>query len=132
MLFNSYQFIFLFLPITFFIFFAISRLGHEVAIIWLVLASLFFYGWWNPIYLILILLSMVGNFTLGMLLSKANKQGKVKRAKFFLLLGIALNLGALGYFKYAGFFIDNLNNLTGSSIDIGQIVLPLGISFFTL
>jgi len=131
MLFNSYEFIFLFLPITFFVFFAISRLGHEIAIIWLVLASLFFYGWWNPAYLILILLSMLGNFSLGTLLSKAAKQGQAKKAKLYLTLGITLNLSALGYFKYAGFFIENLNILTGTNVDVGHILLPLAISFFT-
>lgn len=131
MLFNSYEFIFLFLPVTLVVFFAIARLYREAAITWLVLASLFFYGWWNPAYLILILLSMAVNFGFGELLSRAYKQKQAARGKFYLVLGVALNLGVLGYFKYAGFFVDNFNVVTGASIDLGQIVLPLAISFFT-
>ena len=131
MLFNSYEFIFLFLPATFIIFFAIARLGHETAIAWLVIASLFFYGWWNPADLILILLSMVVNVGLGNFLSNTYKLGQIKRSKLCLTLGISLNLGVLGYFKYAGFFIINLNSITGTNIDLGHIVLPLAISFFT-
>jgi len=131
MLFNSYEFIFLFLPITFLVFFAIARLGHEAAIIWLVLASLFFYGWGNPAYLILILLSMVANFSIGELLGSTHRRNKRSLGKIYLVLGVTLNLGTLGYFKYAGFFVDNLNTALGTEIDIGRIVLPLAISFFT-
>ena len=71
MLFNSYEFIFLFLPATALVFFAIARFGREAAIAWLVLASLFFYGWWNPAYVLLILLSMVFNFFAGEIISRA-------------------------------------------------------------
>jgi alginate O-acetyltransferase complex protein AlgI len=131
MLFNSYEFIFLFLPVTFLVFFAIARLGREAAIAWLVVASLFFYGWWNPSYLILILLSMVVNFGFGEFISRAHERRCSARAKTGLVLGLMLNLGVLAYFKYAGFFIENLNALTGSSVDLGRIVLPLAISFFT-
>jgi D-alanyl-lipoteichoic acid acyltransferase DltB (MBOAT superfamily) len=131
MLFNSYEFLFLFLPVTFLVFFAIARLGREIAIAWLVTASLFFYGWWNPAYLILILLSMVVNFGFGEFLSKAHRHGQIVRGKFYLALGLMLNLSILGYFKYAGFLIGNLNTITGTNIDLGHIVLPLAISFFT-
>ena len=131
MLFNSYEFIFLFLPITYLIFFSIARFGHEIAIVWLVAASLFFYGWWNPAYLILILLSMVVNFGCGEFLSKAHKHSQLVRGRFYLALGVMLNLSVLGYFKYANFFISNLNAITGTNIDLGHIVLPLAISFFT-
>ncbi len=131
MLFNSYEFIFLFLPVTLVVFFAIARLYREAAITWLVIASLFFYGWWNPVYLVLILFSMAVNFGFGELLSSAHKQRQAARGKLYLTLGIVLNLGALGYFKYAGFFVSNLNVITGASIDLGQIMLPLAISFFT-
>ncbi|MDH3948013.1 MAG: MBOAT family protein [Gammaproteobacteria bacterium] len=131
MLFNSYEFIFLFLPVTFLVFFAMARLGREAAIAWLVIASLFFYGWWNPSYLVLILLSMVINFAFGEFISRAYEHHRTARAKIGLALGVTLNLGTLAYFKYAGFFFSNINALTGSSVDIGHIVLPLAISFFT-
>jgi alginate O-acetyltransferase complex protein AlgI len=131
MLFNSYEFILLFLPVTFLVFFAIARLGREAAIAWLVVASLFFYGWWNPSYLILILLSMIVNFGFGEFISRAHENRRAARAKTSLALGVILNLGVLTYFKYAGFFFSNINALTGTSIDLGHIVLPLAISFFT-
>jgi len=131
MLFNSYEFLFLFLPLTLAGFFLVARLGHEMAIGWLVLASLFFYAWWKPVYLILILLSMGGNFLLGEFLSSARRRAHKHRGRLLLILGITLNLGVLAYFKYAGFLVDNFNLLTGGSVDIGNILLPLAISFFT-
>ena len=131
MLFNSYGFIFLFLPVTFLFFFAIVRSSRGAAISWLVLASLFFYGWWNPLYLILILLSMGVNFGFGRLLGRMSKGDHARAGKLTLAAGVTLNLAVLGYFKYANFFVENLNAVAGTSIDIGSIVLPLAISFFT-
>lgn len=127
MLFNSYAFIFLFLPVVLFGFYWFgSRERQQSAIAWLVVASLFFYGWWNPIYLILIISSMVFNYTIGTaMLAQASKK------RVLLLLGITVNLGLLGYFKYANFFVDSLNSLIGSSFALEKIVLPLAISFFT-
>jgi len=128
MLFNSYTFIFFFLPVVLLGFHLIGSRGrHRIAIAWLVGASLFFYGWWNPAYLGLILGSMLFNYALGVaIVSQANKQ-----AKLLLVSGIAANLGLLGYFKYANFFVDNLNALVGNSFTLEAIVLPLAISFFT-
>ena len=125
MLFNSYIFIFLFLPITLLGFHLIGKKGyHRLAISWLIGFSLFFYGWWNPIYIGLIVGSALFNYTIGYaLLAKPNKP--------FLLLGIIGNLGTLGYFKYANFFVDNINIFIDSNIILEQIILPLGISFFT-
>jgi D-alanyl-lipoteichoic acid acyltransferase DltB (MBOAT superfamily) len=131
MLFNSYEFIFLFLPVTFLVYFMIARKGQELAIAWLVLASLFFYGWWNPTYLILIITSMLVNFGIGEALSKAHKSNSTRQAKLLLALGVTLNLAVLGYFKYAGFFVANINAITGSNFQLTDIVLPLAISFFT-
>ena len=130
MLFNSYEFIFVFLPLSFLIFFYAARLHREIAIIWLVLASLFFYGWWNPSYLILILSSMLVNYIFGRMLSRTFVSDG-KNNKILLFLGVSFNLGLLAYFKYAGFFVDNINTLIDSQFDIGNIVLPLAISFFT-
>lgn len=131
MLFNSYEFLFLFLPLTLVGFFLVARFGHEMAIGWLVVASLFFYAWWNPVYLVLILLSMGVNFAFGELLSSTHRQGNTAKGRILLALGVALNLSTLAYFKYAGFLVDNFNLLAGSTVDIGNIVLPLAISFFT-
>ena len=110
MLFNSYVFLFVFLPVTLFGFHIIGKQGHHrIAISWLVGASLFFYGWWNPAYLGLILGSILFNYAVGFsLLGRPHK--------LTLFLGVAGNLGVLGYFKYANFFIDNINALTSKDI----------------
>ncbi|WP_321392730.1 MBOAT family protein [Emcibacter sp.] len=129
MLFNSYEFIFAFLPVTVALFFLVSRFDHEKAIGVLVLASLFFYGWWNPKYLFLIILSMAINYGVGRLLGNGDKSRGRKRT--ILTLGIVFNLGLLGYYKYAGFFVENVAALTGLDWQIGTIILPLAISFFT-
>lgn len=129
MLFNSFEFILLFLPLTLFVFFRIGGMGHHrVAISWLVAASLFFYGWWNPAYLGLILGSILFNYSLGIALT--GDHGKARR-KFLLILGVSANLLLLGYFKYANFFVDNISLLTGNHFHIETIILPLAISFFT-
>lgn len=128
MLFNSYEFIFFFLPLCLGGYFLCTRaLGSEAALAFLVLCSLFFYAWWKPVYLALILFSIVFNFAIGRLLSREGPW----RTKATLISGVAVNLLLLGYFKYANFFIDNVNALTGSDWDIGTIFLPLAISFFT-
>ena len=128
MLFNSYIFIFVFLPITLAGFYLIGGRGHHrIAISWLVGASLFFYGWWNPAYLGLILASILVNYALGVSLGNQDTQ----RSKPLLALGIAFNLGLIGYFKYANFFIQNINWAFGSTFHLETIILPLAISFFT-
>jgi alginate O-acetyltransferase complex protein AlgI len=128
MLFNSSIFIFVFLPVTLIVFFQIGRYGfHSVAISWLIGASLFFYGWWNPAYLVLIIGSVLFNYAMGSFISRNLNRIPI----YILLFGVGVNLGILGYFKYAHFFIDNINGLFATSIHINKIVLPLAISFFT-
>jgi D-alanyl-lipoteichoic acid acyltransferase DltB (MBOAT superfamily) len=131
MLFNSQEFIFLFLPITFFIyFFLLNRRLVVGAKGLLVFASLFFYSWWNITYLPIILSSMLFNYVIGNSLN--DNFSKVKMSKKLLLgVGIAANLSLLGYFKYADFFISNFNFVFDSSVDLMHLALPLAISFFT-
>jgi alginate O-acetyltransferase complex protein AlgI len=131
MLFNSYEFIFLFLPITVIVFFQIAKYNHHVAAAWLGAASLFFYGWWNPIYVLLLLASIVFNYTIGISLYNIHELKKERKKSIVLAFGIAINLFLLGYFKYFNFFIGTLNASFGMSFEISTIVLPLGISFFT-
>lgn len=127
MLFSSYGFLFLFLPVTLFGFWKIGARGHHrVAISFLVAASLFFYGWWNPLYLWLILGSIFFNYAVGIYLG-----GRPQPSRLMLALGVAANLSVLGYYKYANFFIENLDQMAGVEIQINTIVLPLAISFFT-
>lgn len=127
MLFNSYIFILLFLPVTLLVFFLAGKKSRELAMLWLVIASLFFYGWWNPNLLSLITASIGVNYLIGQQFGKDGLTGKFP----ILVVGICLNLIALGYFKYANFFVDNVSQLMGVSFYLEKIVLPLAISFFT-
>ncbi len=132
MLFNSEVFLFAFLPLTLAAFYFVSALRQvRLAVFILVLASLFYYGWWNPAYLPLILGSMLVNYLLGLMLSRAVRGGAGGRAKLLLTLGVAGNLGALGYFKYAGFMVANLVAVGAIEMAVPDILLPLAISFFT-
>ncbi len=129
MLFNSYQFIFLFLPITFFVYFYLNSKRLIVASkSFLVFSSLFFYSYWNPIYLPIILSSMVFNYAVG---TTFLKEIKNINKKVLLSIGILFNIGLLGYFKYMDFFIENFNFIFNSEIGLLNLTLPLAISFFT-
>ena len=133
MLFNSLEFIFVFLPISFFIYFWLNSTNKAVAgKAWLVFASLFFYSWWNVIYLPLIVGSMIVNYYIGTQLGCIDKKNKTKlfNRKTLLTVGVVLNLGLLGFFKYANFFVENANVL-GAQMELPDIILPLAISFFT-
>ena len=130
MLFSSYIFLFAFLPVALVGFCLLSRwLGPKPAKLWLTAASLIFYGWWNPVYVLLIVVSMLFNFGLGRRIGREVRAGRTgRRALFF---GVAANLLLLGYYKYANFFVTNVNAVLGSHWTAGKIILPLGISFFT-
>ncbi len=100
------------------------------ATLWLGLASLVFYGSWNPWFLPVLLISIVLNYGAGRLISRMGKPGCFKR-KLVLGVAIAANLLALGYYKYAGFFVHTIDQVMGLGWTLSGIVLPLGISFFT-
>ena len=124
-LFNSYEFIFLFLPITFFGFFWLGRLPQKhYATFWLVLASFAFYGYWDYRYVPLLFASILFNYLVGQRIEQTH-------AKSWLIFGIVINVMLLGYFKYTDFFLTTANDVVGTSFDLPHIVLPLGISFFT-
>ena len=130
-LFNSYSFLFLFLPVCVIGYYAIGRRYQlEAALHWLTLCSFFFYGWWNPAYLALIIFSMGFNFALGRVLLPEARPPLFPR-KAWLVFGIATNLLLIAWFKYAGFLTLTLNSLAGTDYNLGHIILPLGISFFT-
>ena len=133
MLFNSYEFIFAFLPITFFIYFYLNHKRlTEASKGFLVFSSLFFYSWWNIAYLPIILSSMLFNYIIGNSLAKELKSDKRKFSrKSVLIFGVVSNVILLGYFKYMDFFIENINLAIGSKFDLLHLALPLAISFFT-
>ncbi|WP_078431930.1 MBOAT family O-acyltransferase [Metabacillus halosaccharovorans] len=129
MLFNSFEYIFFFLPIVLFIYF---YLNHKkllsIAKLWVLLASLFFYSWWNIIYLPLMLSSILFNYFIGILLTSNRLK---KKKKMTLIIGILSNIFLLGYFKYSNFFISNINHIFHTNFHLLKIALPLAISFFT-
>lgn len=127
MLFNSYSFVFLFLPSLLFLAWLLQRAGRQRLLApLLLLASLLFYAWWSVPYLLLLAGSIVVNFFLGRRLQSRSPGGAG-----WLWLGVAFNLGLLGYFKYSNFFIHQLNTVAGLGLDNPPILLPLAISFFT-
>lgn len=132
MLFNSYEFIFFFLTVTLSVFFALSgfRLLNTAAA-WLALTSIFFYGYWNLSYVILLIVSIAFNFTVGHGILRYRQERRSEVARRILILAIIANLGTLGYFKYANFFVNSINNAIHTNISLAQIILPIGISFFT-
>jgi alginate O-acetyltransferase complex protein AlgI len=135
MLFNSYPFLFVFLPICLIGYFLLSKWGFvRIAVGWLLLMSLIFYGYWNVAYVPLIAISILVNFGLGRWMGRIPPAGAL--AKGLLVLGLCFNLGALAYYKYANFLVSNLPlpTLTERLEDqfhLSEIVLPLAISFFT-
>ena len=131
MLFNSYGFIFLFLPVVMLGFFQLARVHHTYAATWLAVSSLIFYGYWNVAYVGLLLGSIVSNYVLGVWIAKLGIKQEALRKRHILVFAISVNLLLLGYYKYANFFVTSVNSLAGSSITFSDILLPLGISFFT-
>lgn len=139
MLFNSAEFLLAFLPVTFLVYFWLNGMRLVVAgKSWLVFASLFFYGWWNPDYLPLILISMLVNFALGSTLARSAlprrsnpPESAFAHRKALLAMGVVFNLGLLGYYKYADFFTASVAAVAGAGFQPQGIVLPLAISFFT-
>src|SRR5579863_3879227 len=125
MLFSSYTFLFQFLPATALAFTAARRHSPRAGILVLAGASLFFYGAWKPIYLLLLIASIGANFLLGLLMEDGSRRRAVG------MLGVALNLALLCYFKYTNFIFDSVTALTGAPLPFVNVVLPLGISFFT-
>jgi len=130
-LFNSYPFIFAFLPATLLAFFVVARWSRRGAAAVLALASLFFYGWWEVRYVLLLVGSIAFNYASGFAIGRCAATGHPRAANAVTAFAIAANLAALGYFKYAGFAITNFDAITGAAETIPRIVLPLGISFFT-
>lgn len=126
MLFNSSEFLFLFLPVTLLVFFGVARWNARAALLSLALASLFFYSWWDWRFLPVLLVSTACNFLFGRGITRAESAGKI-----LLTIAVAFNLCALFFYKYIDFVIANCNQLVGTDFPLLHVELPLGISFFT-
>lgn len=130
MLFNSYVFIFCYLPITLLVFFGLTKFHLKtLATAWLVICSLAFYAYWNVAYLPLLLVSMVFNYQIGKHIGYASPASR--QAKTLIWIGICFNLALLAYYKYTNFFVNSFSQLLNNDWSIPQIILPLGISFYT-
>ncbi|MDH3692622.1 MAG: MBOAT family protein [Gammaproteobacteria bacterium] len=131
MLFNSHSFVFVFLPVTLFVYFALGRLSRNWALRWIIVASLVFYAWWRPANVLIIVPAMLVNFGVAKAILYQNRHDNRAAAKIFLALGIVFNICVLGYFKYTNFLVSAATDVFGGSFTLKEIVLPLGISFIT-
>ncbi len=131
MLFTTAAFVCLFLPLCLALFFGLGRWRPNWAATALFAASALFYGVWMPMYVLLLLGSIVGNFLLGRAIAAARAQSRNALAKRWMVAGVCANLALLAYYKYANFFVDNLNALAGQHWQLPPVLLPIGISFFT-
>ena len=132
MIFSSWEFIFIFLPICFLGYFYLIENQHiNGGKVWLILCSLFFYGYWKVDYLLIILFSIIINFSLGTYLSRKLVNQKRINRKIWLIFGIFFNIFLLGYFKYLNFIVENIEKFTLLKFELPEIILPLAISFFT-
>ena len=131
MLFNSLEFIFLFLPCVLVIFHLARFLDYQFAKVCLIICSLYFYGYWNYIYLVLIISSVLFNYLIAGGIQSARGGHYHKIATLLLTIGVSTDLILIGYFKYSNFFVDSINSAFGSSFLLETVILPLAISFFT-
>ena len=127
MLFNSLTFIFIFLPVVFLVFIVLERFKlYKSALFWLTISSFYFYGYWQPKYILLIVGSIICNYTLSRVINTG-----VYYRRIILIIGVAGNLSLLGYFKYTDFLISSISSVVDLNISGQNIILPLAISFFT-
>ena len=125
MLFSGIPFLYYFLPLVLLIYFLVPTVLKNTV---LLLFSLAFYAWGEPVYVFLMLATVAVNYLLGILIEKFRSS---PLSRIFLIVSVVFSLGILGYFKYADFFIENFNAVTGLSVGMLNIALPIGISFYT-
>lgn len=131
MIFSSYQFLLMFFPITVIGYWIFSHFRfYEMAKIWLVIASFFFYAQGSPAFFPYFMGSVLANYVIGITLCQL-QEDKTSQRKLLLAVGVLANLAFLGYYKYMNFFLENVNNLFGTEFVMKNVVLPIGISFFT-
>ena len=123
MVFSSVTFLFIFLPVTLLLYYIVPQRFRNFVLLTM---SLIFYAWGEPVYVLLMLYSILLNYGMGRLMDseKRHKKG-------ILVFTVILNLFILGFFKYYGFVLENINALTGLNLPVRKISLPIGISFYT-
>jgi D-alanyl-lipoteichoic acid acyltransferase DltB (MBOAT superfamily) len=130
-LFNSFEFIFVFLPATLLIYYAVRKASHGTALAWLIIASVLFYAWWRPFNLLILGPSVAVNYICARALVALRGDARPRLRTAVLVLGILFNVAVLGWFKYANFAVTVANDVAGSQFVLQEIILPLGISFIT-
>ena len=128
MVFSSLTFLYLFLPVCILLCFARPSISYKNWV--LVILSVFFYAWGEPVYVLVLVFSAAVNYFFGRWIGAARKNERQNWAKTLMIASVVFNLGLLGYFKYIGFIVENLNHL-GLHLTVPQVVLPIGISFYT-
>ena len=128
MVFSSLTFLFLFFPIVIGVYYLCPRVLRNL---WLLAASLLFYAWGEPVYIRLMVASILFNYLCGLGVAALQKRQKPSPARALLILCIVGNIGALGVFKYADLLIDTVNGIAGSRLALLELALPIGISFYT-
>ena len=134
MVFSSSTFLIIFLPLTLFLYYVIGELitkNMKVKNLILLIASLLFYAWGEPVYIVLMLISILFNFFAGKDIHTAKENAESKKAKVGFIIAIVFNLAVLGFFKYFGFLLENVNLLLKTDLQIPSLPLPIGISFYT-
>ena len=131
MLFSSSVFLMVFLPLTLLVYFLIPGRFVMARNTALLIASLVFYGWGEPKYILVMLVSILANYVLAIAIGKFRGESNTSIARVMLILDILVNLGLLGFFKYTDFIIETVNSLSGADLDLLGIALPIGISFYT-
>lgn len=133
MVFSSSTFLILFMPVTVILYYLLGSVTKNINVknVILLIASLVFYAWGEPVYIILMIISILFNFVIGKDIDHARETGNEAMAKRKFILSIVFNIAVLGFFKYFGFLVDNVNALFHSQIRVPQLALPIGISFYT-
>ena len=129
MVFSNLFFIYLFLPLNLILYYAVPNKTWKNVV--LLLFSLFFYSWGEPVWVFLLMLTAFLDYTWAKCIEYFNLTGQQRRKKMALITSLVFDLGMLGVFKYSGFVVENINLLTGLSLPVPQIALPIGISFYT-
>ena len=128
MVFSSLLFLFQYLPVVILLYFIVPKRFRNVI---LFAVSLFFYGWGEPVYMVLLLFSTLVDFIHGQLITYFKERSRVRAAKLALTLAMVINLSLLGFFKYSDFLIGAVNQISGSQFPLLHLALPIGISFYT-
>ena len=127
-IFSSIIFLFVFLPVVLAVYYIVPS-GYRNLVLFLF--SLFFYAWGEPKYIIIMLFSTIVDYINGLLIEYFKDKGNLKKAKLALISSVVINLSLLSFFKYSNFFIGNINNIFNLNLNLLEITLPIGISFYT-